>query len=258
MKRFCYLAAFAALTATISVACTKDDTPSQKEIETHIIGKWKRVKSDGIETLTNGRVIETYESNGQGTISLSYYSTSILNWQNQGKMSYSVSGNQLEIRGIDKSFYTISSIDENKCIKIVDKIINAGGTEFDRNIPMEFAKVKADFSKDIIGLWEGVAMTGYETYGNTDARIEYKADGSYVYYTKEDDGWAVSKNADNEYNVDGDWLATRWRPEPGRDYNYEWWDIDEIKDGTMKWSALRKKEDGSLFNTTFTWKKVKN
>ena len=56
-------------------------------------------------------------------------------------------------------------------------------------------------------------------------------------------------------NLDGDWLATRWQ-EKGGEMNYEWWDIDEIKNGQMKWSALREREDGSRFTTTFTWKKV--
>lgn len=57
----------------------------------------------------------------------------------------------------------------------------------------KYVKVNVDYSKDIIGLWEGVEMTGYETYGNAE---------------------------------------------------------------TMKWSALREKEGGSRFNTTFTWKKI--
>lgn len=39
------------------------------------------------------------------------------------------------------------------------------------------------------------------------------------------------------------------------------WNIDYIKkegnDIIMKWSALREKEDGTRFTTTFTWKKVK-
>ena len=68
-------------------------------------------------------------------------------------------------------------------------------------------------------------------------------------------GWWVGRKR-NEYNVDGDWLATRWQPTEGADYEYEWWDIDEIKDGTMKWSALREREDGTRYTTTFTWKKI--
>lgn len=50
--------------------------------------------------------------------------------------------------------------------------------------------------------------------------------------------------------------ASRWRPAAGADYEYEWWDIVEIKDGTMKWSALREKGDGTRYTTTFTWKKI--
>ena len=119
------------------------------------------------------------------------------------------------------------------------------------------AKVTSDYSNDIIGMWEGVEMTGYETYGNAEHRIEYFADGTYIYFNKVDGYWVPSTNVENEYNVDGDWLATRWRPEAGDDYNYEWWDIDYIKDGMMKWSALREKEDGTRFTTTFTWKKIK-
>lgn len=136
------------------------------------------------------------------------------------------------------------------------KIVEEGNV-YTHNWPAGYSKVTSDYSQDIIGLWEGVEMTGYETYGNAEARIEYKADGTYTYYNKEGEYWVPSANVDNEYNVDGDWLATRWRPEAGADYNYEWWDIDYIKDGTMKWSALREKEDGTRFTTTFTWKKVK-
>jgi len=46
----------------------------------------------------------------------------------------------------------------------------------------KYVKVSVDYSKDIVGLWEGVEMTGYETYGNAEARIDYKADGTYTYY----------------------------------------------------------------------------
>ena len=99
-------------------------------------------------------------------------------------------------------------------------------------------------------------MTGDETYGDANHRIEYKADGTYVYYDKDGNDWKLSEDVDNEYNVDGDWLASRWRPKAGEEFEYEWWDIDEIKDGTMKWSALREKGDGTRYTTTFTWKKI--
>ena len=111
---------------------------------------------------------------------------------------------------------------------------------------------------DIIGIWQGIEMTGYETYGDANHIINFRADGEYTYYVKKDGKWVPSANVDNEYNVHGDWLATRWRPESGKDFNYEWWDIDYIKDGLMKWSAIREKEDGTRFVTTITWKKVRD
>lgn len=114
-----------------------------------------------------------------------------------------------------------------------------------------------EIESDIIGLWEGVEMTGEETYGDAEACIEYKADGTYTYYVKSGEGWIPSANVGNEYNVNKNQLTHRWRPEPGADYQSEWWNIASIKDGQMKWTALRKKEDGTRFNTTFTWKKVK-
>ena len=122
----------------------------------------------------------------------------------------------------------------------------------------KFNKVTVDYSKDFIGLWEGVEMTGSETYGNAEARIDYRADGSYTYYIKSGGNWVVSANVDNEYLVDGDWLATRWRSEAGAKFSYEWWDIDYIRGDEMKWSALREDANThSRFRTTFTWKRVK-
>lgn len=84
----------------------------------------------------------------------------------------------------------------------------------------KYIKVNVDYSKDIIGLWEGVEMTGYETYGNAEARIKYEADGTYTYYRKVDGEWQALVEDLAEWNVDGDWLA------------------------------------GTRFNTTFTWKKI--
>ena len=234
------------------------NAPSQQEIETKIIGKWKIIKMDGKDITTDDRSIHTYYSNGKGYISVSDQNSgiSISSWMNKLDMTYFLNGNEL-VQTTGATFYsTINSISENNMSMMYNKIVEEGNV-YTHNWPAEFSKVTADYSQDIIGMWEGVEMTGYETYGNAEARIEYRADGTYTYYVKDGENWIPSTNADNEYNVDGDWLAHRWRPEAGADYNYEWWDIDEIKDGTMKWSALREKEDGTRFTTTFTWKKVK-
>lgn len=126
-----------------------------------------------------------------------------------------------------------------------------------------FSKIAADYSRDIIGLWEGVEMTGYETHGDAHHRIEYRADGTYTYHSWDvaTQTWQPLEDVFNEWNVDGDWLATRWKNNGSNVMNYEWWDIDYIKqegnNTIMKWSALREKEGGERFATTFTWKKIK-
>ena len=234
--------------AMVFASCSKDDdvnnVPSQKEIESKIIGKWKETKRDNEDVITNRRRIHTYKVDNIGTAShAAMIDGGVYIWDNQSPFTYSISGNK--IHEIPDEGTTM-----RERVSVVANISESTLTYEDKS-PMDskislsfFTKVTADYTNDIIGLWEGVEMTGYETYGNAEARIEYRADGTYTYYVKDGDNWVASKNVDNEYNVDGDWLASRWRPEAGADYNYEWWDIDEIKDGMMKWSALREKEDG--------------
>ena len=36
----------------------------------------------------------------------------------------------------------------------------------------------------------------------------------------------------------------------------EWWEIEFIENGVMKWKALRANEDGTTFTSTFEMKKV--
>lgn len=154
------------------------------------------------------------------------------------------------------TFSDIYAITDNHFVRHDFKISNES-KEVETNKTFIQKKITADYSNDIIGLWEGVEMTGDETYGNAEARIAYHADGTYTYYKKENGEWQPLEDVFDEWNVDGDWLATRWQNQGSDVMNYEWWDIDYIKDGKMKWSALREKEDGTRFKTTFTWKKVK-
>ena len=249
------IAAIAALSS-----CSKnEDVPSQKDIETKIIGKWKKMKHNGVDALTNKRTIWSFNNDGKGTQSLADYKEGdkTFIWDNKEPIQYSIQGNILHSISPDvEHTATIPFINDNQMTMHVTKIISRG-VDVKESYVSECSKVTADYSQDIIGMWEGVEMTGDETYGDANHRIEYKADGTYVYYDKDGNDWKLSEDVDNEYNVDGDWLASRWRPKAGEDFEYEWWDIAEIKDGTMKWSALREKGDKTRYTTTFTWKKIK-
>lgn len=235
------------------------DVPSQQDIQTKILGTWKQKIVNGKDCLTNLRSTKTFFADGTEIVSNSKYSESKeeWNWTNKGLYNYTIDGYSV----FENSTYSIvtfktdiQKIDD--CEIVYSKTNTTVDFKGDRTSNGVLVKVTADFSQDIIGLWEGVEVTGYETYGDAKHRIEYHTDGTYTYFVEEDGNWVASANVDNEYNVHGDWLATRWRPEVGQDFNYEWWDIDYIRDGVMKWSALREKENGERFTTTFTWKKV--
>lgn len=260
MKQFFKMAVIGLAAVAAFASCEKEDFPSQQEIETKIVGQWKCVESEGKETLTDQRSILTYMVGGKETASLAKTHEVVgFIWSNKEPYSYQVKENELMETRLSngQNLYTdILSINNDRMEKILKKVVYPDGRISEPNLSMVFSKITPNnFSEDIIGMWEGVEMTGYETYGNAEARIEYKADGTYKYYTKVNDVWQY-KPGFNEWNVDGDWLATRWQNEGEEQMNYEWWDIDEIKDGMMKWSALREKEDGERYTTTFTWKKI--
>ncbi|MCQ2084192.1 MAG: hypothetical protein MJY58_06850, partial [Bacteroidaceae bacterium] len=263
MKGILKLAVFGIAAIAALSSCSKnEDVPSQKNIETKIIGKWKRIKLDGVEHSTNMRQIATFENGGKMYSTTTMTATGKSIWEFQAPFDYECIGSTVRSRlyfedGTLRSEmqYEVQEINET-VFKVRMFRTYSDGAYKDINTLVEYRRINADYSQDIIGMWEGVEMTGDETYGDANHRIYYKEDGTYTYYDKVGDSWVPSKNAGNEYNVDGDWLAFRWCPVVGADYEYERWDIDEIKDGTMKWSALREKGDKTRYTTTFTWKKV--
>ena len=252
-----------AATAGLMTACTSNDDnpttpngPSESVIKEKIIGKWKGITQDGAELTTNGRTVLTFNADGTRTVSTSRFESNVNKfiWRNKQSGTYIIEGSQLKNYldtndGYDVAIYNIDDID-NSQLAMTMQNLNPGRKSV-------YKRVTADYSEDIIGLWEVTEMTGEETYNDDNARLAFLADGTYKYYRKSDAGdWQLVSTRDvEEYFVDGDWLTTRWQ-ETGGEMNNEWWDIDEIKDGQMKWSALREREDGTRFTTTFTWKKV--
>ena len=259
LSRVLLLSAICFAMAFSTTSCEKEPQgPSQQEIETNIIGKWKLVRMDGKEIVTNQRVVCTYYTGGRCIHSNAGY-IKILDddiWIDHLELKYSLNGNVLkeEMGGLERES-TIKSINADRMTMSLDRVCFEGQIKEAGQL-LEFVKVTTDFSQDVIGFWEGVEMTGDETHGDANHCIEYKTDGSYTYYDKVGDSWVPRPDASSNYNVDGDWLATRWQATEVDDYNYERWDIESIKDGQMKWTALRAREDGSTFATTFTWKKV--
>ncbi|MBQ2674826.1 MAG: SUMF1/EgtB/PvdO family nonheme iron enzyme [Prevotella sp.] len=253
-----------AATAGLMTSCATEDNPgkpngpSESVIKENIIGKWKGITQDGSELTTNDRTVLTFNADGTRTVSKSYYDTDTESYilRNKQTGTYTIEGSQLksyldEADLYDVVTYNIDAIGSNEMAMTMENF--RPGRKFDYN------RVTTDYAAEIVGVWEGVEMTGDETYGNAEARIVYEANGKFYYFSKNDEGqWAINfKESDRKYIVDGDWLATSWKDENGNT-NFECWDIDEIKGDVMKWSALREREDGTRFKTTFTWRKISN
>ena len=250
--------------AGLLTSCTSNDDnptpsgPSESVIKEKIIGKWKGITQDGSELTTNDRTVLTFNADGTRTVSKSYYDTDTESYilRNKQTGTYTIEGSQLksyldEADLYDVVTYNIDAIGSNEMAMTMENF--RPGRKFD------YKRVTTDYAAEIVGVWEGVEMTGDETYGNAEARIIYDAYGKFYYFSKNDEGqWAINfKESDRKYIVDGDWLATSWKDENGNT-NFECWDIDEIKGDVMKWSALREREDGTRFKTTFTWRKISN
>ena len=120
---------------------------------------------------------------------------------------------------------------------------------------VRLAKVKADYGEAVLGTWQGRCTSeGSEFDDGQEHRWEYKNDGTFVYYVKnENNEWEPSTNTLNEYFVDGTLLCTRWVDDEGE--NREWWEIS-IDGNRMNWTALRKKTDGTTYTAKFEMEKV--
>ena len=248
-----------AATAGLMTSCATEDNPttpsgpSEAVVKEKIVGKWKLSEINNRDQVTNGRMILTYNENATLAVSISYFNkeTNSYIWRNKQPGIYSIDGNVIKNYLNQSGLYDATP---HYIEAISDEAMTMSSTSGGQTI---YTRVAADYTSDIIGMWEVTEMTGEETYNDDNARLAFLADGTYRYYRKDDTGeWQLVSTRDvEEYFVDGDWMATRWQ-EKGGEMNYEWWDIDEIKDGQMKWSALREREDGTRFKTTFTWKKV--
>ena len=55
----------------------------------------------------------------------------------------------------------------------------------------------------------------------------------------------------------GTLLCTSWKKTADSEEIREWWEIESIKDGKMKWTALRMRDDQSTYTATFEMTRVK-
>ena len=227
-----------------------------------LIGKWMVEELDGELCPTNWKTVLTFVSPTQAYGSLSdYYSMS---WNVRVLADVEINGNKVSVISQDGNIKnvlecTILSISDAEMLMSSDWTVYVDGQSVQHEVygKERYVRIANDYEKDIIGIWEGKVTSAEDEHSDGELhRWEYKADGTYVYYSQENGEWKADTDAMADYFVDGILLCTRWQHAADSEELREWWEIASIKDGVMKWTALRMREDGTTYTATFEMTRV--
>ena len=229
-----------------------------------LLGKWVEVEVDGQPAPTFDNSVTTFVSATKAFYSSSRpdYTEKQLKWSAHREYDVKISGNKVTLTGHPESEpditlleeYVISSITATDIVcKYRHTTIRDGqmqGTVIDKNARL--VKTDIDYRLDVIGTWEGKTSEGLNV------RWEIKDDGTYVYSRKVGDGdWETMVDLFNEYFADGYLFCARWKnASDGMGEQRQWWEIESIQNGVMKWKALNRAPDGSTYTETVEMTKV--
>lgn len=239
--------------------------PTQEQLEQQLLGKWCSDRMNTKTLPTDETSVITFQSLSKATVSASLNARTGTDpvWDYQKEMDVAISGNVITVTNrIDehKSVVTkmtvtgIGDVHLNCVVQMTD-CVDGQAVKTHPEINMQYKRVENSFEQSILGVWEGEPKSNQDTYGDGKPhRWEFKADGTYVYYVQNGNAWVPSSNTLNEYFVDGDKLCMRWE-EGGKEYR-EWWTIALLEEDDMTWTAVRKSETSSYFNSTYKFKRI--
>ena len=256
------LAATVICGACLFTSCGKE-VVSLKEM---IKGKWMLNEINGRAVTTNDKVVCTFVSDTNAYMSASFSNTSSLSnlWSDQREIDVAITGNTMTITfHPDQNVTTVEELDVtaiNSSGFTADykaTVTDGNNVVYSRQGTVRFTKLNVDYHEAIVGKWECTALNGVETYNDVNARLEFFADGNYKYWRKNSaDQWeAVTNREYQNYFVDGQLLATRWK-NFGEDELREWWEISSLSNGQMQWTALRENANGTTAQQGMKWVKV--
>ncbi len=265
------LAATLVCGASVFTACTSnDDNPapqSDLNLAEKVIGKWITADSYNQPMVTNEKATMDIVSTTKAYVSASFSHNPAAGtaWFNMLETDVTIDGNKMtQIQQYDEhtktvNEFTIADISASEFTAYLKFTIMVDGSVVrTKEYPVHYVKMAADYSQSIVGTWEGKVTSAEDEHTDGEMhRWEYKADGTFIYYNKAGDEWVNNNDVFAEYFVDGILLCTRWKKTADSEELREWWEIESIKDGVMKWTALRLREDGTTYTATFQMTKVK-
>ena len=261
-----------AIMASFLIGCSNDkgnDSTDGLNLSEKIIGKWMTAQISAQPAPTDDKIVITFESANKAYISASRtnYSKTFPMWTHNVEGNVKIEDNKITMTGeFEKGItydvlITVTSITDKDIVGTFKYTVFVDGkTLSTTQNTMSLVKVNTDYAKEILGTWEGRVTSEQDQYTDfEDHQWEYRADGNYIYYIKDGNSqWVNGNDSLSQYFVDGVLLCTRWKnPGPGEVEKREWWEIESIKDGVMKWTALRKNTNGTTYTATFSMTKVK-
>ena len=247
----------------------KEAYPPIDGLAEKLVGKWMLADINGKPAPTNNKFVVTFTSAGRGytSASLSGYADTELKplWSDRQEFDYAIADNVVTMTSKIVDHLTV--VDELTVASISDAVTNGilkikwiidGTVVKSVEETVRTLKVTDDYSQTALGLWEGRVTSEQSEYDDGEEhRWELKADGTYTYYSRTGDGqWVDNVNSSAAYFIAGPLLCMRWKNFGDETEYREWWEIESIQDGVMKWKALRQREDGSTYTATFQMTKV--
>ena len=266
------LAAIITCGASVFTSCTASDNPAQPaepdlNVAEKIIGKWITAESDGKAIPTNGKVVLDFVSTTEAYVSLSIQDRTAEDtpWRDREESDVEINGNDVILfhspkpgMNVTVDLHVESITDATLIAKRIVTIRQDGGLVKSTENIIRYEKLNVDYRNAICGMWEGRMTSEQSVYGDVeDHRWEYMTDGTFNFFHKVNGQWQISDDDFSDYFVAGNLLCTRWKNAgAGNEEHREWWEIESIENGVMKWKALRQREDGSTYTATFEMKKV--
>ena len=231
-------------------------------------GRWMIADLDGKSALTGRKAVYDFVSSEKAYMNASYQPRAELGtqWIDRMEIDVAVSDGKMTLTNtpdehtkvVEEYTFTAVGADEFTADRRLTITVDGAAT-LDEETPVRLVRVKDDYSAAVLGTWQGVRTTEKAMYGNVENHHwEFKADGTYVFSMKNPDGqWIPTEDDYSYYFVAGRLLCTRWKNAgEGKEETREWWEIDSIENGVMRWSALCQNDDGSTYTATFEMTKV--
>ena len=256
-----------AMISIFLVGCNQPLEPD-RGVAQKIIGQWITAETDSKVLPTNEKIVYDFVSTSKAYESLSFTDNvpDANPWRDRIEVDMEIYGNDVTLTHSPKPGMIV--VEELHVEAITNTTMIAkrhitirkdGGLVKSEENMVRYEKLNVDYSKAIIGLWEGRMISDQSEYDDgQEHRWEFKEDGSFVFYLKDDKGiWETKNDAYAEYFVAGNLLCTRWKNTgEGQQENREWWEITAMGASGMVWTALREKADGTQYTAAFSMHKV--